>query len=283
MMKHSHCSTPVWFVLAALLLSTWGSPLAFAEQPLDVVRSATERVLEVLREAEPGREPHAGRHRERILEIASACFDFEEMARRVLSHHWERQPREKQGEFVTLFTQLVYRTYMGRVDATTVADKKVLFGDERIDGKTALVRTRIVSSKEPEVSVDYRLRWDDGKWRIYDVVVEGISIISNYRSQFSALLTRQPFDALLERLRAKVLAEHIAVKLPGRLPTPDPPPLGMRPDALAAAPLLGVQPSGCRSAAGATPQAPPGGHPTRPLLSAGDSRVKISRSQANCL
>ena len=112
----------------------------------------------------------------------------------------------KQQEFVKIFEQLLFNTYLDRVETYTCSNEQVLYDNEMIEGSSAVVKTRVSGYKEKDVAIDYRLRLKDGQWKVYDVVVEGISLVNNYRQQFNAILAKESFDGLLKRMQEKLAA-----------------------------------------------------------------------------
>ena len=175
--------------------------------PMSVVKSGTDRALDILRTSQAPEGQKIRQRREEILQIVDEYFNFNEMARRALGRPWKDQSPEKQREFVKLFKDLLFNTYVDRVETYTGTNERIVYDEERIEGDYAMVRTRISNYKNTDVRVEYRLRQANGEWKVYDVVVEGISFIENYRSQFNSILAGESFDALLNRLRQKV-REH---------------------------------------------------------------------------
>jgi phospholipid transport system substrate-binding protein len=167
--------------------------VAAAGEPTDVIKTRADRVLALLDEP--------GDRRAEIRKVAVDLFDFEEMSRRALGPHWNARTPEEQREFVTLFTDLLERSYLGRVESGRGG--KVLYTGESVNGDEATVRTRIVTPQQTDTPVDYRMRRRDGRWQVYDVSIEGISLINNYRSQFNSVIQSGSYATLVERLRSK--------------------------------------------------------------------------------
>jgi phospholipid transport system substrate-binding protein len=132
--------------------------------------------------------------------IVYPLFDFREMAKRSLGSHWRRITRQQQDEFVTSFTELLEKTYADKIDL--YEGQKVAYAGETIDKDFAIVNTKLIG-KNQSFSIDYKLQQVDGKWKIYDVVAENISLVNNYRSQFNRILTNSSFEDLIQRIRAK--------------------------------------------------------------------------------
>lgn len=189
--------------VSLMLLTCEQLPAAQGQTPLQVIQSGTDKALEVLHSSTGDAGPSLRERRAEILTNVDSYFDFEEMGRRALGRPWKEQPPQKQKEFVDLFKQMLFNTYVDRVQSYTATDEKVFYDSEKIDGNFASVQSRILGYKSGEVRVDYRLRLDGGQWKVYDVVVEGVSFVENYRNQFSSFLNNSTFDALLERMRQK--------------------------------------------------------------------------------
>ena len=187
------------FLLSAVWLSAVG--LATAGEPTDVVRQITDQVLKILEDPQfqaPNR--HAERQ-ERLHKIAEQVFDWQEMARRALAVHWrERTPQEQQ-EFVRLFRDLVEGTYINRLESSIQEKREIQYVGEQVDGSRAVVKTNVVTRRNQQVPIEYRLQKADGRWLIYDVLVEGISLVNNYRSQFNRIITSSSYNDLVQKMK----------------------------------------------------------------------------------
>ena len=161
-------------------------------QPLDVVKSSVTRVLAAV---------GSGQQRTEARRVAEELFDFDEMCRRMLGDHWQEGSPYQQGEFVRLFTELLERSYLSGLRGVPPA--AVTFLGETVNGSYAQVTSRIATSRFGETSVDYRLVDHDGRWAVYDVVLDGVSLVSSYRSQFASILRTSSFAQLLEKLRSR--------------------------------------------------------------------------------
>jgi phospholipid transport system substrate-binding protein len=187
------------FLLSAVWLSALG--LATAGEPTDLVRQITDQVLKILEDPQfqaPNR--HAERQ-ERLHKIAEQVFDWQEMARRALAVHWrERTPQEQQ-EFVRLFRDLVEGTYINRLESAIQEKREIQYVGEQVDGSRATVKTNVVTRRNQQVPIEYRLQKADGRWLIYDVLVEGISLVNNYRSQFNRIITSSSYNDLVQKMK----------------------------------------------------------------------------------
>ena len=137
----------------------------------------------------------------KVWDIVNGIFDYDELSRRTMGRNWKKLNAAQQKEFPELFSKVLGNVYMDRVMAYT--SEKVVFDDNVsvADGK-AEIKSRIVTS-DKEIPIDYRMLEKEGKWKVYDVVIEGVSLVSNYRSQFNSILTNKPPEELMDTLRKK--------------------------------------------------------------------------------
>ncbi len=182
--------------------------------PTQVVQAAVTRAMTIVQDTELARPVNADKRRAELRRAAEDLFDFGEMSRRALARHWsERSPQERE-EFVRLFTDLLERSYLSKVE--NWSGEKVLFVSEAIDGDYAAVRSRIVTARKQEVPIEYRLYRAGQRWQAYDVLFEGVSFIATYRSQFNRIIQTSSFAGLMDKMREKeievVSAEHRAGK-----------------------------------------------------------------------
>jgi phospholipid transport system substrate-binding protein len=185
---------------AALLLGLTAS-VAAALTPTETVKS---RVDEALQSLSPTSNPTAAASEQRravIRRAADTLFDFPDMSRRALGRHWtDRTPAERE-EFVRLFTDLIARTYIGKIDR--YAGESIAYLGERVDGDQASVRSQVVTAKGSQIPVEYRLHRANDAWTAYDVLIENVSLVGTYRSQFDRIIKAESFANLLRRLREK--------------------------------------------------------------------------------
>ena len=139
--------------------------------------------------------------REQLKQILFARFDFSEMAKRALGAAWRRRTPQEQEEFVKLFTELLEKAYADIIESYT--DEKIVYTGERLDGSFADVSSKIFTSKGQEYTLNYKAHLANGQWRVYDVVAENISMVNNFRSQFSRVLSKHGYEELVKRLRDK--------------------------------------------------------------------------------
>jgi phospholipid transport system substrate-binding protein len=175
---------------------------SFAGVPLETVKGYADKVLDVLRD--PSLKPESAKKvkKDKLRAISEKMFDFTELSKRSLGKNWSKFNPEQQKEFIELYTSLLEDAYANKIIAYT--DEKIVFSKEvTLTEKTVEVRSTVLRKNE-EIPIYYRVILKDGSWRVYDVVVEGVSLINNYRSQFKEILVNKPPESLLETLRKKV-------------------------------------------------------------------------------
>ena len=176
---------------------------ASAGAPLETVKGHVNKVLDVLRDPSLKAESARKVKKEKIQAIAEKMFDFAELSKRTLAQNWSKFDPGQQKEFISLYTTLLRDTYINKIMGYT--DEKIVFNNEvELTENTFEVRST-VQSKAGNVPIYYRVILKDGSWKVYDVVIEGVSLINNYRSQFREILANNPPESLLETLRKKVL------------------------------------------------------------------------------
>ena len=172
---------------------------ARAVTPTETLRPAAEEVTRILED--PALKSLTEERKARIRAVVSDLFDYPEIGRRVLGRHWHSLSPSARTEFIYLFRDFVEYTYLPKI--SLYQGERVRFVGESVDGDLATVRA-VVLTKGKEVPVSYRLDQHDSRWRIFDISVEGISFVNNYRSQFDQIITRGSFRDLTERLKQKL-------------------------------------------------------------------------------
>lgn len=186
-------------VAAALVLGS--ASYATAGVPTDTVRDYTDAVVKVLEDPSLKVEDRKAERRAAVRKIAIDVFDVQETARRALGPHWQQRSPQEREEFVQLFADLLERTYISKIDL--FGGEKLRFTDEKVDGDHAVVRGKIITKQGTEVPVEARMINRTGRWQIYDIVIENISLVGNYRSQFDRIIRTSSYDELAKRLRTK--------------------------------------------------------------------------------
>lgn len=193
-------------------LSTVGLAILLLVQPVwlaagvpgDQVRQTTDKLLAILKDPQLKGESKKNERRDKLREVIYQRFDFTEMARRSLGSEWRRRSPEEQKEFVKLFTGLLERAYLDNIESYN--GEKFRYLKEQEDNNHAEVDTKIIDNKGQEFSVNYRLHKVNGDWKVYDVVIEDISLVNNYRSQFNRVLATSSYEELVNRMKGKTLS-----------------------------------------------------------------------------
>ncbi len=189
-----------WELMTLTVLCLTYPQVSAGEQPMDRIKSAIERVSEVLQDVSAKSGANKAEAVQLIREIILPSFDFAEMARRSMGDRWKNLDG-RQNEFVGVFAAFVESAYMNTL--ASYRGEKIIFLRERVNQDLAQVDTQVVSGKGEPLSVNYRLHLVQDDWKVYDVVVDNISLVSNFHSQFNRILATASFDELLKKLREK--------------------------------------------------------------------------------
>ena len=188
--------TPIVGILYLLV-----AVLARAGTPTDELRAAIEKVQMTLNDPQLKAAGKKAERLDKLRQVIQPKFDFTEMAKRSLGANWQRRNPEEQREFVRVFTELLENAY---VDSIASYDgEKVVFTNEKQDKEYGEVNTKIVTKKGEEFSVNYKLHQASGNWKVYDVVIENISIVNNYRAQFNRVIAKSSYEELVRTMKEK--------------------------------------------------------------------------------
>jgi len=175
--------------------------VALASPAQEQLKQTVDSILEVLKTPEFQNESQQEKRREKLGKIVEERFDFEKMSKLSLARHWKERTASEKSAFVALFGRLLKETYIAKIEVYT--DEKVIFIKERIRKNKAQINTKIIT-KSFEIPINYRMfTQKNDQWMIYDVVIEGVSLIANYRSQFAQMLEKDSFEALMDKLKKK--------------------------------------------------------------------------------
>jgi phospholipid transport system substrate-binding protein len=207
--------------LAITLIASIGlaAPPAWAGAPTEQVKAAVDQMIGILRDPALKLEARAKDRRAAIRGVASQIFDFEETAKRAMGRHWQQLSDQERAEFVPLFTDLLERSYISKIEQ--YSGEKINYVGESVDpgGDIATVKTSFTTKKGQDVPIEYHLLRRGDRWAIYDVFIEGISLVSNYRTQFDKIIQTSSYQELVRRMRAgsaEVPAPGAATKGKGR-------------------------------------------------------------------
>jgi phospholipid transport system substrate-binding protein len=195
----SHRARVIWTLTSLFALCSAHN--AWAGPPTDQLRAGVDRVIKILQDPELKGGKQVAQRRAAIALVAGEIFDFGEMARRSLGQHWAKQTPAEQKEFVGLFTALIQRSYIAKVDQQDAAGRMTYRG-ETMDADHAVVQTTVALSNGSEMPLDYRMHALHDHWQVYDLSIDGISLVANYRSQFNRIIRTSSYGALVARLKS---------------------------------------------------------------------------------
>ena len=193
------------FVVLALVLALAVTLLtdrwAVAGVPTDQLKAQIDRVIKALEDPELKKEGRAKDRRAAVRKIANDIFDFSETARRSLGRHWQGRTPAERDEFVQLFSDLLERSYISKIE--TYGGEKILYNSDSVEGDQAKVQTKLVAKGGGEIPIEYRMHKAGDRWLVYDVVIEGVSLVANYRTQFNKIIQTSSFKELMNKMKNK--------------------------------------------------------------------------------
>jgi len=191
--------------LGVVLWTLWTGPPVWAGPPSEQLKAAIDQILQILEDPSLRSESRATERHAAVRKVAGDAFDFRETAKRALGPHWRKLDANDQQEFVRLFADLLERAYISKIDR--YSGEKITFAGDSVEGELATVRTRFNTKQGAEIPVDYRmLRHADDRWLVYDVSVEGVSLVNNYRTQFNRIIQTASYQELVEKMKTSELA-----------------------------------------------------------------------------
>ena len=177
------------------------APVAGAGIPTDQLKGAIERVVKTIENPALKGESRAPERRAAVRKIANEIFDFGEIARRSLGRHWQGRTDPEHEEFVSLFADLLEKSYISKIDQ--YGGEKIVYTGEKVESDNSVVSTRLITKNGTEVPIDYRLVKRGERWLVYDVSIEGVSLVSNYRTQFNKIIQTASYAELIRRMKSK--------------------------------------------------------------------------------
>jgi phospholipid transport system substrate-binding protein len=178
----------------------WAPASADAGAPTDQLRSSVDQMVKVLDDPALKADSRAQDRRAAIRKEAQVVFDFGETAKRALGRHWQGLSEKDRQEFTGLFTDLIERAYISKIER--YSGERIAYAGESVEGGLATVRTRFVTKQGTEIPVDYRMQQRGDRWLVYDVMVEGVSLINNYRTQFDKIIQTSSYAELVRKMKA---------------------------------------------------------------------------------
>ena len=165
----------------------------------DEVKKTVDEVVRIVSDKELKKNDH--KRRPMLKKSISVIFDYNEMAKRSMGKHWNQRSAAEKKQFSDLFASLLENSYASKIESYN--NEKIVYLKETIDGDYAEIKSKVVTAKRDEFTLDYRMINQNGKWMVYDVVIEGVSLVSNYRTQFNKIINKDGYPALVHKLQTK--------------------------------------------------------------------------------
>lgn len=205
--RYTYIIALITFMTGVLLAGSqvWAGP------PTEALKISIEEVIRVLEDPAFKKPEKRDERRKRLEDIISQRFDFEAMAKRAIGKEWAQRTPEERRDFANAFKTLLSNSYLGRIEE--YSGEKTHYMKEISDGQYAEVKTELDTGKS-QIPIDYKMENNNGDWRVYDVIIEGTGLVSNYREQFKRILRKDSFEALSKMIREKA----DAIEAPGAKP-----------------------------------------------------------------
>jgi len=189
--------TVVLFVLISM------AAYASGNQPMDALKGPVDQVIAILKDPQFQPADQKVRQRDKMWEIIRTVFDFQEISKRTLANNWKLLAPDQQKEFTAVFSEFLGNIYLDRIQGEYKNEKVLYLGQDMLTESKALIKTKIFRENNVEIPVDYRMQQEAQGWKIYDVNIEGVSLVQNYRSQFREILMKETPAQLIDRLKKK--------------------------------------------------------------------------------
>jgi phospholipid transport system substrate-binding protein len=189
------------FIITVFCLSTVLPVSVKASVVTDEVKRTVDDVIKIVTDKELKKPANEQKRRNELKAAIGRIFDYRQMAKRSMAIHWKTLTPAQQNEFVDLFSTLLENSYAGKIESYN--KEKIVYDKELVEGNYAQVNSRVITPKRDEYSLDYRLLKEGDKWMVYDVVIEGVSLVSNYRTQFNKIINDQGYKELVKKMRTK--------------------------------------------------------------------------------
>ena len=190
----------VAFMIIVILV--FFSAHVYAGEPTEKIKETTDKIIAIVTDPELKKPEMKEKRRKLIREAIDERFDWEEFARRSLSIYWRKRTPEEKKEFIKLYGKLLERTYLDKVEG--YSGEKVYYIGEKIDGDYATVDVKVLTPEKVEIPIQYRMKKNHNRWMVYDIIIEGVSLVNNYRAQFKSIIMRSSYRGLIKKLREKV-------------------------------------------------------------------------------
>lgn len=188
-------------IIAFSIMGLFAASSAFASVT-DSVKKTVDSVIQIVADKELKKKNNETQRRAAMKKAIGSIFDSQEMAKRSLGRHWNQRSAEEQKQFTELFATLLENSYASKIESYN--NEKIVYTKETVDGTFAEVKSKMITAKKDEYTLDYRLfKKGDNNWMVYDVVIEGVSLVSNYRTQFNKIISAEGYDGLVKKLQSK--------------------------------------------------------------------------------
>jgi phospholipid transport system substrate-binding protein len=184
-------------IAALLMLALTGAEVVGG--PMASVKDTVNEVVALV--GDPAYKSTDFARQEKLREVIAPHFDFTDMARSAMDYHWRTLSQAQRDEFVQVFTGLLEASFIGKIEGCK--DQKIVYVKESSDGDLAQVNTDIMQQGSDAIAINYRLKQSGGTWKVYDVLVDQMSLVSNYRSQFNRIMNKRGYDTLISAIKQK--------------------------------------------------------------------------------
>jgi len=188
-------------MIVATLVAGGALDHARAGAPTDQVKSGTDQVLKIIQDPALKGADKTPVRRQQLRTVVDQVFDWQETGKRALGRHWEPLKPEQRQEFSSLFADLVERSYVGKIES--YSGEKIVYVGDIIEGDQATVKTKLITKSQTQIPIDYRMQKEGDRWRVYDVLIEGVSLVGNYRTQFNKIIQSSSYDELIKKMKTK--------------------------------------------------------------------------------
>jgi phospholipid transport system substrate-binding protein len=199
-------------LVTTLLVGPIAAREAAAGAPTEQLRTQVDKVLKILDDNTLKSPDKAKERRTAVRKVADDIFDFGETAKRSLGRHWAARTQQERDEFVKLFGDLLERSYISKIEL--YGGEKIQYVGDKIDGETAVVSSKLLTKAGGEVPIEYRMLKKGERWLVYDVVIEGVSLVANYRTQFNKIIQTSSFEDLVKKMKTRQEELGSAASLP---------------------------------------------------------------------
>lgn len=194
----------------SLVLLLFLSSGAYAGEPSEQAKQTVDKVLDILKNKDLKKPEKSRDRRTALRKTIGDRFDFGEMAQRSLALHWKKRSPAEKKEFVSLYSDLLERSYIKKIESYT--EEKIIYDGDTLDNEYAIVKTRIITKRNVEIPIEYRMLKEKNKWMVYDVTIEGVSLVNNYRNQFNKIIRSDSYEELVKRMKNKQAEETFEEK-----------------------------------------------------------------------